>query len=153
VLKATKVRFPTAFPELAFDLVTNKEKHKDVLGFDREIWFNHSVARPLKAGEREQIKDDKKDQKNQEKWALICREMLDLIKRDSDKVRSHYERLPFSQGGVKASQEKKTLAIDQLLRDGLVEQIELSKAQGRATHYLRAVEALEDTENRGKYSI
>jgi len=39
VLKATKVRFPTAFSELTFDLVSNKENHKDVLGYDKEIWL------------------------------------------------------------------------------------------------------------------
>jgi hypothetical protein len=149
VLKATKVRFPTAFPELAFDLVSNKEKHKDVLGNDKEIWFSHSVARPLQPGERAQIKEDRKDQKEQDLWTKLCSDIIDLIRRDPDKSRTHYERLPVSQGGVKGSQDRKEKAIDQLISDGIVEIVEYDKPMGRAKHYLRVVE----TETARKYSI
>jgi hypothetical protein len=149
VLKATKVRFPTAFPELSFDLVSNKEKHKDVLGNDKEIWFSHSVARPLQPGERAQIKEDRKDQKEQDQWAKLCSDIVDLIRRDPDKSRTHYERLPVSQGGVKGSQDRKEKAIDQLISDGIVENVEYDKPMGRAKHYLRVVE----TETARKYSI
>jgi hypothetical protein len=94
ILKATKVRFPVAFPELTFDLVSNKETHQDVLGYDKEIWFSHSVARPLKPGERVQLKEDRKEQKEQEQWSRICNDLLELVRRDPGKSRSYYERLP-----------------------------------------------------------
>jgi hypothetical protein len=81
VLKAVKVRFPTAYPELTFDLVSNRENHKDVLGFDKEIWFSHSVARPLKQGERTLMKEDRKEQKEQEQWSRICDDILELVRK------------------------------------------------------------------------
>jgi hypothetical protein len=151
ILKVTKVRFPTAFPELAFDLVSNKEKHKDVLGNDKEIWFSHSVARPLKPGERAQIKEDRKDQKEQEHWNKLCSDIIDLIRRDPDKSRTHYERLPVSQGGIKGSQDRKEKAIDQLIRDGILENVDYDKPVGRAKTFIRVVE--ETRESRGKYSV
>jgi hypothetical protein len=153
VLKAVKVRFPTAFPELTFDLVSNKERHKDVLGFDKEIWFSHSVARPLKQGERTQMKEDRKEQKEQEQWSKICDDILDLVRKDPGKSRSYYERLPVAQGGVKASQERKERAVTSLLNDGSLERIELEKPQGRANHYLRVNEEVVDAIERGKFGI
>jgi hypothetical protein len=153
VLKAVKVRFPTAFPELTFDLVSNKERHKDVLGYDKEIWFSHSVARPLKQGERTQMKEDRKEQKEQDQWARICNEVLDLVRKDPGKSRSYYERLPVAQGGVKASQERKERAVTSLLNDGSLERVELEKPQGRANHYLRVNEEVVDAIQRGKFGI
>jgi hypothetical protein len=153
VLKAVKVRFPTAYPELTFDLVSNKEKHKDVLGFDKEIWFSHSVARPLKQGERTQMKEDRKEQKEQEQWSRICDDIIELVRRDPGKSRSYYERLPVAQGGVKASQERKERAVTSLLNDGSLERIELEKPQGRANHYLRVNEEVVDAIERGKFGI
>lgn len=153
VLKATKVRFPTAFPELTFDLVSNKERHKDVLGFDKEIWFSHSVARPLAAGERVQLKEDRKEQKEQEQWLRICNDLLDLVRRDPGKSRSYYERLPVAQGGVKCSQERKERAVDSLLNDGSLERVELERPQGRANHYLRVNEQVVEAVERGKYGV
>ena len=153
VLKATKVRFPTAFPELTFDLVSNKERHKDVLGYDKEIWFSHSVARPLAAGERVQLKEDRKEQKEQEQWLRICNDLLDLVRRDPGKSRSYYERLPVAQGGVKCSQERKERAVDSLLNDGSLERVELERPQGRANHYLRVNEQVVEAVERGKYGV
>lgn len=153
VLKATKVRFPTAYPELTFDLVSNKETHKDVLGYDKEIWFSHSVARPLKAGERVQLKEDRKEQREQEHWQRICNDLLDLVRRDPGKSRSYYERLSVAQGGVKCSQERKERAVDSLLNDGSLERIELEKPQGRANHYIRVNEQVVGAVERGRYSV
>lgn len=153
VLKATKVRFPTAFSELTFDLVSNKETHKDVLGYDKEIWFSHSVARPLKPGERVQLKEDRKEQKEQEQWLRICNDLIELVRRDPGKSRSYYERLPVAQGGVKCSQERKERAIESLLNDGSLERVELEKPQGRANHYIRVNEQVVEAIERGKYGV
>jgi hypothetical protein len=153
VLKATKVRFPTSFAELTFDLVSNREQHKDVLGYDKEIWFSHSVARPLKPGERTQMKEDRKEQKEQEQWSRICDDIIELVRRDPGKSRSYYERLPVAQGGVKASQERKERAVTSLLNDGSLERIELEKPQGRANHYLRVNEEVVAAIERGKFGI
>lgn len=140
VLKAAKVRFPTRFSELAFDLVTNSEKHKDVLGYDKDVWFSHSVARPLKPGERAQLKDDIKEQREQESWDRICFDLLMLIRNDPEKSRSYYERMPVVKGGVKASQERKERAITSMIEDGRIERVELDLPRGRANHYLRVNE-------------
>ena len=153
VLKATKVRFPTAYPELTFDLVSNKENHKDVLGYDKEIWFSHSVARPLKAGERVQLKEDRKEQREQEQWQRICNDLLDLVRRDPGKSRSYYERLAVAQGGVKCSQERKERAIESLLNDGSLQRIELEVPKGRANHYLIVNEDVINAVERGRYGI
>ena len=153
VLKATKVRFPTAYPELTFDLVSNKERHKDVLGYDTEIWFSHAIARPLQAGERTQLKEDRKEQREQEHWQRICNDLLDLVRRDPGKSRSYYERLSVAQGGVKCSQERKERAVDSLLNDGSLERIELEKPQGRANHYIRVNEQVVEAVERGRYSV
>jgi hypothetical protein len=153
VLKATKVRFPVAFPELTFDLVSNKETHKDVLGYDKEIWFSHSVARPLKPGERVQIKEDRKESKERLEWDRICHDMIELVRRDPGKSRSYYERLPVTQGGVKCSQERKERALESLLNDGSLERVELEKPQGRANHYIRVNEEVVNAIDRGKYGV
>lgn len=153
VLKATKVRFPTAFPELTFDMVSNKEKHKDVLGFEKDIWFSHSVARPLEPGEREQIKENRKEQKEQDKWGMICKSMIDLVRNEPGKSRSYYERLPVSHGGIRCSQEKKERVIDSLLREGQLKRVELEKPQGRSNHYIKVDEEVVSAYDSGKYGL
>jgi len=154
VLKATKVRFPTAYPELTFDLVSNRERHKDVLGYDKEIWFSHSVARPLKPGERVQLKEDRKEQRENEQWERILLDLIELVRRDPGKSRSYYERLPVAQGGVKCSQERKERAVNSLLSDGSFERVELEAPKGRANHYLRvAEEVVSAHETSGKYGL
>jgi len=140
VLKASKVRFPTVFTELGFDLVSNSETHKDILGYDKEIWFNHSIARPLKPGERSQLKEDKKEQKEHEDFSQVCNELIELVRNNPGKSRSYYERLPVGQGGVRCSQDRKERAIETLLNNGSLERVELEKPQGRANHYLRVNE-------------
>ena len=145
--------FPTAYPELTFDLVSNKERHKDVLGYDTEIWFSHAIARPLQAGERTQLKEDRKEQREQEHWQRICNDLLDLVRRVPGKSRSYYERLSVAQGGVKCSQERKERAVDSLLNDGSLERIELEKPQGRANHYIRVNEQVVEAVERGRYSV
>jgi hypothetical protein len=153
VLKAVKVRFPTAFPELAFDLVSNQEKHKDVLGYDKEVWFSHSVARPLRSGERLQLKDDRKEKREQETWLNVCEDLIDLVRREPRMSRTHYERLPVAKGGVKASQDRKERAINSLLEDGSLERIELEKPIGRANHYLRVNEEVVQSFQQSKYGV
>lgn len=153
VLKAVKIRFPALYNELAFDLITNKERHKDVLGYDKDIWFSHSIARALKPGERGQIKEDRKEQKEAEVWDQILRNILDLVRSHPEKSRSFYERLPVAQGGVKCSQERKERAINTLLDDGSLVRVELDAPRGRANHYLRVDETIVAANNQGKYSI
>ena len=153
VLKAAKVRFPTAFDELAFDIVRNSEVHKDVLGYDKEIWFMHSVARPLKAGERGQLKEDLKAQREEAQMATLCAEMLSLIRKNENQSRTFYERLPVGSGGVKGSKERKAQAIDTLVDQGTIEIIELEKPQGRQTHYIRIAATAPNTDETQKYSL
>ena len=154
VLKATKVRFPTAYPELTFDLVSNREYHKDVLGYDKEIWFSHSVARPLKPGERVQLKEDRKEQRENQEWERILTDLIDLVRRDPGKSRSYYERLPVATGGVKASQERKERAMNSLFNDGSLERVELEAPKGRANHYVRVNEEVVSAhESSGKYGL
>jgi hypothetical protein len=142
VLKAAKVRFPVAHPELTFDLVSNHERHPDVLGFEREVWFNHSVARVLKAGERAQLKEDKKAAVELDSWNTLCDEIIDLVRTHPEHSRTYYERLPSAKGGPRGSQERKERAINSLLADGCLERIELENPMGRATHFLRVNESV-----------
>ncbi|MGA0178871.1 MAG: bifunctional DNA primase/polymerase [Burkholderiaceae bacterium] len=142
VLKATKVRFPTAYPELTFDLVSNRETHKNVLGYDRPIWFSHAVARPLAPGERVQMKEEIREQREAQQWDSICNALVALVRGDPGKSRSYYERLAVAAGGVKASQERKERAMNSLLESGALERVELEKPQGRANHYLRVNESV-----------
>lgn len=153
VLKVAKVRFPTAFSELTFDLVTNKERHKDVLGFEKDVWFSHSVARPLKAGERAQLKEDRKEAREQDSWNAMCDDLLDLIRKDPGKSRSHYERLPVAQGGVKASQERKERAMTSMLNDGSIVRVELENPKGRANHYIRVDEDVVNAIEKGRFGV
>ncbi len=153
VLKPTKVRFPTAFSELTFDLVQHRERHPDVLGYERDVWFSHSTARPLKAGERAQLKVDAKEQKELDDWVRICDGLLELVRRDPGHSRSHYERLPVAQGGVKASQERKERAVTSLLNDGSLERVELENPKGRANHYLRVNEDVAAAHEKSRYAL
>ena len=153
ILKATKVRFPTTFPELTFDVVTNSETHKNVLGYDTDIWFMHANARVLHAGERAQLKEEIKDAKESEQWERICDDLTTLIRSDPGKSRSYYERMSLADGGVKASQERKERAIDNLISSGKIEKVMLDKPVGRANHLLRVTELTEDQYERGKYAV
>jgi hypothetical protein len=153
VLKAVKVRFPTAFPEITFDLVSNSEAHLDVLGYAKDIWFSHAVARPLKQGERSQLKEDRKNQREEELMNSLCADMLNLMKDKIDRSRSFYERLPLKEGGVKGSFERKQRAIDILLEDGMIEIVDLPKPIGRTTQYLRVVDLPPNSDKANKYKL
>lgn len=153
VLKATKVRFPTVFNEVTFDLVSNAESHSDVLGYMKEIWFSHSVARPLKPGERSQLKEDLKIQRENDQMSALCSDMLNLMKEKVDRSRSFYERLPVAEGGVKGSQERKQRAINMLLEDGLIEVVDLPRPVGRTTQYIRVVDPPPNIDNANKYGL
>ncbi len=153
VLKAVKVRFPTAFAELTFDLVSNKEKHKDVLGYDKEIWFSHSVARPLKSGERVQLREDRKEAKELESWNDMCVDLIKLIRNDSGHARSYYEQLPVNKGGVKGSRERKERAVTSLIEDGSLVRVELEVPRGRANHYLRVDEEVVNAIDKGRFGL
>lgn len=153
VLKAAKVRFPTTFDEMAFDIVKNSETHKDVLGYDKEIWFMHSVARPLKSGERSQLKEDLKAQREEAQMTSMCAEMLNLIRNNENQSRTFYERLSVSQGGVKGSKERKLQAIEMLLDQGSIEIVELEKPQGRQTHYIRVAQSKQNIDETKKYKL
>jgi hypothetical protein len=153
VLKAVKVRFPTAFPEITFDLVSNSEAHLDVLGYKKDIWFSHAIARPLKQGERSQLKEDRKNQREEELMNSLCVDMLNLMKDKIDRSRSFYERLPLKEGGVKGSFERKQRAIDILLEDGMIEIVDLPKPIGRTTQYLRVVDPPPTNDKANKYKL
>lgn len=153
VLKATKVRFPTAYPELTFDLVTNKEQHKDVLGYDTELWFSHSVARPLNAGERAQLREDRREQQEQDAWARMQKEILDLIRAHPGHSRSYYEQLPKARGGASGSQARKERAVESMLTDGVLVRVELEKPKGRANHYLKIDEDVLNANRKDGYAI
>lgn len=153
VLKATKVRFPTAYPEMIFELVSNREPHPNVLGEMEEEWFAHSVARPLKAGERVQLKEDTKAQKLQDEWAVLCDDLLELVRQQPERARTHYERLPKAQGGPGHSQERKERAMTSLINDGCVKIVMLDKPKNRADHYLRVDEEVVAATNKGPYAV
>jgi hypothetical protein len=153
VLKAVKVRFPTAFNELAFDLVQHREQHTDVLGYAREVWFSHSTARPLKPGERAQLKVDIKEQREQDDWLRLCDELLELVRRDAGRARSYYEQLPQARGGARGSQPRKERAVESMLNDGSLERVELEQPRGRANHYLRVNEDVVASLKKGRFEV
>lgn len=153
VLKATKVRFPPAYPELMFELVSHKEAHPNVLGEMEEEWFAHSIARPLQAGERLQLKEDNKEQKAQDEWVVLCDALLDLVRQQPERARTHYERLTKAQGGPGHSQERKERAMTSLINDGCIKIVMLDKPKNRADHYLRVDEEVVAATNAGRYSV
>jgi len=153
VLKATKVRFPTAYPELTFDLVANHEQHRDVLGFETQLWFSHSVARPLTNGERAQLREDRREQQEQDAWARLQREMIELVRAQPGHSRSYYEQLPKVRGGASGSQARKERAVESLLSDGILVRVELEKPKGRANHYLKVDDAVLEAARGEGYQI
>lgn len=153
VMKTVKVRFPTQFDEVAFDLVSNKERHKDVLGFDKDIWFSHSVARPLKRGERAQLREDAKEEKAQREMDRIEKDIIAYVIREPGNSRSFYERTPESQGGVRGSQDRKERVINRLLDSGVLVKLEYTKPKGRATHYLAVDSTVLESEDKGRFEV
>lgn len=136
VLKATKVRFPTRWAELTFDLVTNRQPHRDVLGNEVDVWFSHSVARPLGSGERAQLKEDLKEEREQEAFAKLKLDLLLLVQARPGHARSFYEQMPRAAGGVSGAQTRKEKAMSELLDSGALLRIELPNPKGRATHQI-----------------
>lgn len=153
VLKAQKVRFPTAFSELTFEFHSHCERHPDILGYEEDVWFTHSTARPLKNGERSQLKLDAKEQRETDDWNRLCWDIIELVRREPGRSRSHYERLPTAQGGVRGSQERKERAMTSLLNDGSLERVELEKPKGRADHYIRPNEQVIASINASQYAL
>lgn len=153
ILKKDKVRFPVAFDEMTFELVSNKEQHPNVLGEMEDEWFTHSVARPLARGERVQLKEDNKEQKAQDEWVTLCDEMLDLVRTQPEHSRTFYEQLPKTRGGPRGSQERKERAMTSLINDGCLKIVMLEKPKGRSDHYLRVDEEVINSVNKNKYSV
>lgn len=153
VLKAQKVRFPTAFDELTFEFHSHCERHPDILGYEEDVWFTHSTARPLKHGERTQLKLDAKEQRETDDWARLCNELVELIRREPGRSRTHYERLPLAQGGARGSQERKERAMTSLINEGSVEVVMLEKPKGRSNHYIRINEEVLASVNASQYAI
>ncbi len=153
ILKAAKVRFPISFSEMEFDLVSNVETHKDVLGYDKDIWFSHSVARPLAHGERQQLREERINDRDLEDFMYLCAELVALVRSHPDHSRSYYERMSASQGGVKGSQERKERAFTSMLDDGILERIELENPRGRSNHIIRVNETVVTSHGLGKYAL
>lgn len=153
VMKATKVRFPIAYPELTFDLVTNRENHKDVLGYDTLVMFTHSLARALKQGERAQLKEDSEEIRNQKQWEYLCDDIINLVRKFPAHARSYYEQLTVAQGGVKGSRERKNKAISQLLEDGVLIRVEREVPVARENHYLKIDEEVLKSSQKTRFSI
>lgn len=153
VLKASKVRFPTRWPELTFDLVSHSERHPNILGEFEEEHFMHSIARPLMNGERAQFKEDNKEKRLQDDWVTLCDEMIDLVRQHPEHSRSYYEQLSKTSGGVKGSQERKERAMTSLIGDGCVKIVLLDKPKGRSDHYLRVDDEVVAAVNKGRYQV
>lgn len=153
VLKATKVRFPTRYPELTFDLVTNREQHKDVLGYDTELWFAHSVARPLKSGERANLREERREEAEARARELLRAQLLDFIRRAPGHGTSHYYKTSSAAGGVAGGQEQKQRLVEEMLAEGLLTRVELEKPRGRANHYLRINEELLTQDRKEGYQL
>ena len=153
ILKAVKVRFPTDYNELSFDLVSNVEKHKNVLGYPVDVWFNHSVARPLKVGERAQLKEDMKEEGAQRELDRIGSDLIDFIRRLPEKTRSYYERTAVDVGGVRGSLDKKERVMARLIDDGVVDKLEYTKPRGRATHYLVVNEDVLNSLEKNRFQV
>lgn len=130
ILRATKTRFPTEFNELTFNLVTNCQDHKDILGYDNRVWFQHSIARPLADGERLSAKQRKKDEKQWEAHLQLCEALKNQIRSDPNHAITYYTRMSTARGGVAGSQPRKIKAIEYLKGEGIVEEFELSQAKG-----------------------
>jgi hypothetical protein len=60
--------------------------------------------------------------------------LLQLVRVQPGRARTHYERLEVRSGGIKTSQERKERSMDRLLAAGLVLKTELPRAVGRQTH-------------------
>lgn len=153
VMKTVKVRFPTNYDEVAFDLVSNKERHKDVLGFDKDIWFSHSVARPLKRGERAQLREEIKEEKAARELDRISKDIIAFVLREPGNSRSHYERTPESSGGVRGSQDRKEKVINRLLDEGVLVKMEYTQPRGRAKHYLVVDTTMLESEDKGPFGV
>ena len=153
ILKAAKVRFPISFSEMEFDLVSNVESHKDVLGYDKDVWFSHSIARPLKTGERAQLREDRANDRDLEDYLTLCGDIINLIRSHPEHSRTHYEQMTVTQGGVKGSRERKERAIESMLNDGILELVLLDQPKRRATHFLRINEAVLASREVGKYAL
>ena len=152
VLKATKIRFPPAFPELTFDLVSNQEVHKDILGYDCPVWFSHSTARVLRTGERILLKEEILSNKEQETFSRLCEDIIIMVRKDPDHARSYYEQLPIAKGGIKGSRERKEKAITTMLEAGVLVRIELETPKGRANHFIRVDEVVVASQDKSKYA-
>lgn len=153
VLKTDKVRFPTAFDEVALELVSHSERHPNILGEMEDEWFTHSVARPLARGERTQLKEDAKELRAQDEWVTLCDELLQLVRDHPEHSRSYYEQLPKAKGGPRGSQERKERAMTSLINDGCLKIVALEKPKGRADHYLRVDEEIVNSIEKGRYEI
>ena len=111
------------------------------------------MARPLKPGERTQLKEDNKELKQQDEWSALCDALLDLVRAQPGRARSYYERLPKAQGGPGYSQERKERAITSLVNDGCLKMVPLEKPHGRSDHHLIVDEEVAAAVNKGRYSV
>jgi len=153
VLKATKVRFPTRWPELTFDLVSHSERHPNVLGTMGEVHFSHSVARPLKSGERAQFKEDNKDARENDDYNRLCDDLIELVRRDGGRATSYYSKLTANEGGLRGGRDRKERAMLALINDGSLVRVMLEKPVGQRDHYLRVDEAVVSSIENGRFAV
>lgn len=152
VMKATKVRFPTTFSEMTFELISNMERHPNVLGFEEDIWFSHSLARPLAPGERAAVKEEMADREEDKRADRMKMEFLTLIRSQPRQSKSFYSKLASSAGGVKGNTHKKKEVLEEMIRDGWLYEVELEEAVRTFTHYLSINEAAVVGE-KGRYGV
>ena len=153
MLKATKVRFPTQWAELTFDLVSNREAHPNILGEMEEEHFNHSIARPLAPGERAQLKEDRQESKEAEGYNRLCADLLDFIRRDPGRAITYYSKKTLAEGGVSGGRPRKEKCLEALINDGSIEKVLLETPLRTQDHYVRVNEVICNAIEGGKYSV
>ena len=139
IMRATKIRFPAAFTEITFNILQNSEPSKDILGYDTQAHFIHSIARPLLTERKENLKRVRQETLQDQKEIELGLLLMNLIVAKPEHTRSYYERLSSEEGGIRASQVRKKAAISRLLEEGKIKRVQLDEIKGRADHYLEVI--------------
>lgn len=91
-----------------------------------------NVENILKQETKERIsREEYRAKKKSEEEVRIRKELLAWVQREPGKSRTFYERTSEADGGVKGSQEKKLVIMQQLLDSGKLEMAPVTKPMGR----------------------